>query len=110
MSLLASHAEAAAAVAIDANVSVNQSTAKTTVTSPAFSTTAGNELLLAFVSTDYLSGANTLVSGVNGAGLTWAPVVRANGQSGTSEVWRAFSSSPLTAATVTATLSQSVAS
>ena len=87
MSLFASHA--AAAVAIDVNVSVNQSTAKITVASPAFSTTAGNELLLAFVSTDYLSGANTQVSSVSGGGLTWAPVVRANGQSGTSEIWRA---------------------
>jgi hypothetical protein len=108
ISLVASRA--GAAVAIDSNVSVNQATAKITVASPAFSTTAGNELLLAFVSTDYLSGANTQVSGVAGAGLTWALVVRANGQSGTSEVWRAFSSTPLSAATVTATLSQSVAS
>jgi len=102
MSLFAN--SAAAAVAIDANVSTNQATAKTTVASPAFSTTAGNELLLAFVSTDYLSGANTQVSSVAGGGLTWVLVVRANGQSGTSEIWRAFSSSPLSAATVTATL------
>jgi hypothetical protein len=101
---------AGAAVAIDANVSLNQATAKITVASPAFSTTAGNELLLAFISTDYLSGANTQVSGVAGAGLTWVLVVRANGQSGTSEIWRAFASSPVSAATVTATLSQSVAS
>src|SRR5438270_10364976 len=92
MSLFASHA--GAAVAIDANVSVNQPTAKITVASPAFSTTSGNELLLAFVSTDYLSGTNTQLSGVIGGGLTWVLVVRANGQSGTSEIWRAFSSSP----------------
>src|SRR5206468_6910429 len=108
ISLIARRADAA--IAIDANVSVNQATAKTTVASTAFSTNSGNELLLAFVSTDYLSGANTLVSSVNGGGLTWAPVVRANGQSGTSEVWRAFASLPLSAATVTATFSQSVAS
>lgn len=108
VSIIARHADAA--IALDANVSVNQATAKTTVASTAFSTTSGNELLLAFVSTDYLSGANTQVNGVSGAGLTWAPVVRANAQSGTSEIWRAFSSSPLTATTVTATLSQSVAS
>ncbi|MGH9517134.1 MAG: galactose oxidase-like domain-containing protein [Terriglobales bacterium] len=102
--------QARAAVAIDASVSVDQGTAKSTVSSPALSITSGNELLLAFVSTDYLSGANTQVSAVSGGGLTWALVVRVNGQSGTSEVWRAFASSPVSAATVTATLSQSVAS
>jgi len=48
--------------------------------------------LLAFIATDYLSGANTTVTGVSGAGLTWALAVRANAQSGTSEIWRAFSS------------------
>lgn len=101
---------AGAAIAIDANVSVNQATAKTTVATTAFSTPSGNELLLAFISTDYLSGTNTQVSSVVGGGLTWALVVRANGQSGTSEIWRAFASSPLSGATVTATLSQSVAS
>jgi hypothetical protein len=108
MSLLAN--SAGAAIAIDANVSVNQATAKTTVATTAFSTTSGNELLLAFVSTDYLSGTNTQVNGVAGGGLTWALVARANGQSGTSEIWRAFASSPLSGATVTVTLSQSVAS
>ncbi len=101
---------AGAAVTIDANVSMNQSTAKTTVASPVFSTLSGNELLLAFISTDYLSGANTKVSSVAGGGLTWVLVVRANGQSGTSEIWRAFAASPLSSATVTATLSKSVAS
>jgi hypothetical protein len=108
ISLLANPAKAA--IAIDANISVNQATAKITVATAAFSTVSGNELLLAFVSTDHLSGANTQVSSVAGGGLTWTLVVRANAQSGTSEIWRAFSTSPLSAATVTATLSQSVAS
>ena len=108
VSLLANPAKAA--IAIDANISVNQATAKITVATAAFSTTSGNELLLAFISTDHLSGANTQVSSVAGGGLTWTLVVRANAQSGTSEIWRAFSTSPLSAATVTATLSESVAS
>src|SRR5205823_3186784 len=56
------------------------------------------------------SGANTTVTGVSGAALTWTLVVRANGQSGTSEIWRAFAPSPLTNVTITATLSQSVVS
>ncbi len=43
---------AAGALAIDATVSRDQSTA-------AISTAAGNQLLLAFVATDYMSGPNT---------------------------------------------------
>ena len=98
-------------LAIDVNLSVNQSaTGVKTVTSATFSTTASNELLLAFVATDYLSGANTSVTGMTGAGLTWQLVVRANVQSGTSEIWRAFAPSVLTGASVTATLSQNAVS
>ncbi len=45
------------ALALDVNVSKNQSsTSVKTVTSPTFSTSAGNELLLAFISGDYASG------------------------------------------------------
>jgi len=98
------------AIGVDADVSVNQNSAKTTVVSPAFSTTAGNELLLAFVAADYLSGANTQVSSVSGGGLTWALVVRTNAQNGTAEIWSALSSSLLSQVTVTATLSHSVVS
>ena len=99
---------AATNLAIDARVSTNATTTAATVSSPVFSTTAGNELLLAFIATDFLGGANTTVTGVTGGGLTWTLVVRSNAQSGTSEIWRAFATSPLTNATVTASLSQSV--
>jgi hypothetical protein len=97
-------------IAIDANSSTDRLTASTTVASPSFSTVSGNELLLAFISTDYISGANTTAKSIAGAGLTWALVVRSNGESGTSEIWRAFASAPLSAAVVTATLSQRVVS
>jgi len=96
-----------AAISIDASTSVDQSSAKTTITTPAFSTTSGNELLLAFVSADYLSGANTQVSSMSGGGLTWALVVRTDAQEGTSEIWRAFATSSLSQVTVSATLSHS---
>jgi galactose oxidase-like protein/Big-like domain-containing protein/glyoxal oxidase-like protein/carboxypeptidase family protein len=99
-----------AAVQIDAIVNVDRPSASTTIQSPAFSTASANELLLAFVTGDYLSGANTQVSSISGAGLTWQLVVRTNTQSGTSEIWRAFSPSPLTNVTVTATLSQAIVS
>src|SRR5882757_5125915 len=97
-------------ITLDVNKSQDGTKASTTIASPAFSTAAPNELLLAFIATDYISGANTTVSGVSGAGLTWTLVQRANGQSGTSEIWRAFAPSILSNVTITANLSQSVAS
>ena len=99
-----------AAIGIDATSSGDHGTAANSVSTPSFSTTAGNELLLAFISTDYLSGANTTVTGVSGAGLSWVRVVRTNAQRGTSEIWRAFTPAPLSNVVVTASLSQSVAS
>ena len=93
-------------IAIDATISLDQSSAP--ITTPAFSTTSANQLLLAFVATDYLSGANTTVTGVSGGGLTWALVRRTNVQSGTSEIWRAFAPAPLSNVTVSVTLSQNV--
>lgn len=95
---------------MDAVATGRQSGMSPTVTTSAFSTSLGNELLLAFISADYYSGPNTTVTGVGGAGLIWELVTRANGQKGTAEIWRAFSYAPLTAVTVTASLSQSVSS
>jgi hypothetical protein len=93
-------------IAIDATIWRDQLTSP--ITTPAFSTTSGNELLLAFVATDYLSGANTTVTGVSGGGLTWALVRRTNVQGGTAEIWRTFAPAALSNVTVTATLSQNV--
>jgi len=98
---------AAAGITINANVSKDQNAASTTIVSPALSTSSGNQLLLAFVSADYLSGPPTTVTGITGGGLTWTVVIRTNAQAGTSEIWRAFATTPLTNIAVTATLSQS---
>src|SRR6476620_1893977 len=97
------------AVAVDVNRSTGRSTASTAVSTPVFSTGAGNELLLAFLATDGPASGATTVTSIAGGGLTWVLAVRANAQAGTSEVWRAFATSPLTNVTVTATLSRSVA-
>jgi hypothetical protein len=97
-------------ISTDAQVSSDGSSASTTIQSPSFSTSTGNELLLAFITTDYVTGTNTTVTNMSGGGLTWALVVRANGQSGDSEIWRAFATSPISGATVTATLSQNIVS
>jgi hypothetical protein len=96
---------------MDATASTNQSTASTTVTSPVFSTTGGNQLLLAFVAAGATTGStNTIVNSVSGAGLTWVRVRRTNAQSGTSEIWRTFAPAALSNVSVTATLSNSVLS
>ena len=94
------------AITRDANVSTDQTTSS--ISTAPFSTGSANELLLAFVATDYLSGLNTTVTGVSGGGLNWVLVRRTNVQSGTSEIWRAFASTALSNATVTATISQSL--
>jgi hypothetical protein len=102
---------AAPALAIDAVAFGDQpQSSATSVTSQTFSTTAANELLLAFVSADYSSGASTTVTAVTGGGLTWQLVVRTNVQRGTAEIWRAFAAAPVSNAAVTASISQAAAS
>jgi hypothetical protein len=102
-----------AAIKIDANVSKDQVPGSATVTTPGFSTTFANEMLLAFVGSDYQpsqSAANVFVTSVSGGGLTWQLVKRTNTQGGTAEIWRALAPSALSNVTVSATLSQSVQS
>jgi hypothetical protein len=101
----------APALAIDAFAFGDQPlSGATSVTTQSFSTTASNELLLAFISADYSGGASTTVTNVTGAGLTWQLVMRTNVQSGTAEIWRAFAAAPLGSVSVTATVSQPAAS
>jgi hypothetical protein len=101
----------AGTITIDANVSQDQNASSATIASPVFSTTSTNELLLAFVSTDFLgSGTNTTVSSIAGGGLAWTLVLRTNTQKGDAEIWRAFAPAVLNSVTVTATLSQSIPS
>jgi Glycosyl hydrolases family 16/Carboxypeptidase regulatory-like domain len=99
-------ANAWGAITIDANVSTNAISASSTVTSPVFSTSAPSELLLAYIATDWNSGANTFVTGVSGGGLTWSLVRRTNAQSGCAEIWMAFAAARLSNASVSASLSQ----
>jgi Domain of unknown function (DUF4082) len=98
----------AKAPSVDAKAFGDQATPSAAVMTSKFSTASANELLLAYVATDYSSGANTTVTNVTGAGLTWVLVIRTNVQGGTSEIWRAFATSILSNVTVSASLSQSV--
>jgi len=74
-----------------------------TASTPAFNTSAPNELLVAFVAADGGTGAQTAT--LTGGGLTWTLARRTNTQTGTAEVWTAMATSPLTNAVVKSTLS-----
>jgi hypothetical protein len=92
----------------DVQISADQGSAKSSVKTGSFSTSAANELLLAFVSADASSnGTNNKVTSVTGGGLSWTLVVRSNTQRGTAEIWRAFATSTLRNVAVTVDLSQS---
>jgi|GEM_PF-1446207 len=97
-------------VAIDQIIVADGTTTSTTRATASFSTSATNELLLAFISSGKGTAATTTVSGVSGASLTWVLVQRTNTQQGTAEIWRAFAPAVLSKVTVTATFSQSVQS
>jgi len=108
MMLLFAQWPAWAALATDAVVSTNRSSAASSISSPSFSTSAPGEVLLAFVAADAVSPGVSVTS-VSGAGLAWALARRANAQPGTAEIWWAFAASRLSGAVVQASLSQSVA-
>jgi hypothetical protein len=99
-----------APIAVGATVTLGRSTRATTITSPVFSTTTANELLLAFISADHVDTTSaTTVTGITTTGLTWTLVRRTNTQRGDAEIWRAFAATPVTNVTARATLSQGVA-
>src|SRR5438105_459314 len=92
-------------LAVDKTVIMHQSSASASITSSAFSTTASNELLLAFIASDGPGSGKQTISSVTGGGLTWRLRQRTNTQVGTAEIWQAVATNPLTNATVTATRS-----
>ena len=75
-------------------------------TTPAFSTTAPGEVLVAFATSDGpTSGVNNQFLTVSGAGLTWTRVVRAATSRGVAEIWTATAPTVLSGVTVTSTQS-----
>jgi beta-lactam-binding protein with PASTA domain len=78
-------------------------------TTPAFSTVAAGEVLLAFAASDGpTTGVNNQNLTVSGAGLSWTRVQRAATQRGVAEIWTATSPAALTNVTVTSTQSVTV--
>lgn len=72
-----------------------------TITTPSFTTSVSNELLVAFVTYDGPSG-SAQTAEISGGGLTWTLRQRSNHQSGTAEIWSATAPSAPFTATVTA--------
>ncbi|HEY5154977.1 MAG TPA: Ig-like domain-containing protein, partial [Acidimicrobiales bacterium] len=87
------------AVQVDQQISA---TGNTTIATPAFSTAAANEQLLAFVGSDAPPGKKQTMT-VTGGGLTWNLVKRSNVQPGDAEIWSATAPAVLTNIAVTAT-------
>ena len=99
-------AATSSAIIIDVTNTAGRSARGPSIVSGTFSTTAGNELLLAFVEASNNDATPTVVNTVTGGGLAWVFVRRTNTQRGTAEIWRAFTPAVLTGASVTANLSQ----
>ncbi|HEX2904661.1 MAG TPA: Ig-like domain-containing protein [Jatrophihabitans sp.] len=91
---------------LDASVSANRRTAGSMLVSPVLTTSAGGELVLAFVQADGPRAPTQKVSSVTGAGLTWSLAARSNATWGTAEVWQAYASSVVTGK-ITAKLAKS---
>ena len=72
--------------------------------SPKFTTSQGGELILAFISADGPQSATQRALSVSGGGLTWTLATRSNSTWGTTEVWQAYATTPLTNVAVTAKL------
>jgi uncharacterized membrane protein len=109
VTLTVSSSGAPSILAIDTVSSADRSSVGTQSSTAQFSTTAPNELLLAFISSDSSSTSGNTVTSVSGAGLAWQLVARANGVPGDAEIWRAFAPAVLNNVTVTANLAQSAA-
>jgi len=73
-----------------------------TITTPPFSTSSTDELLIALATSDGpMTGGQQL--SITGAGLTWTLVNRANAENGTAEIWKATAATTLTNVSATST-------
>lgn len=87
----------AAGLAVDVLVTKQQTSPAASITSPTFTTSQSNELLLAFIASDGPGGNGTQrISSVSGGGLTWTLRKRVNAPgTGTSEIWQAVAPTTL---------------
>ena len=93
----------AGTIVFDQTLSANGAGTSMVATTPSFSTSASNELLVAFIGTDGPVASQSQSVTVSGAGLNWQLVSRANMQPGTAEIWAASVTSASSNLTVTST-------
>jgi hypothetical protein len=92
---------------VDATVAKDQRSAANKIVSPALTTTGTNELVVALVSVDGPATNGAQTATVTGGGLTWSLVSRSNTTWGSAEIWQAYATAKLSAATITASLHKS---
>lgn len=94
----------AAALAVDAAVTVHQSSPAATITSGALTTSQAGDLIVAFIASDGPNASpGQSITSVTGGGLNWRLRERTNTQPGTAEIWEAVAPSALSNVSVTAT-------
>jgi hypothetical protein len=98
VSLVISSGQPAGAPQMELNVFVEGTTFQ--VSTPPITTTAANELLVAYVASDGGPSVAELMT-VSGGGLNWTLLRRANASAGTAEVWTAVAPAPLANAVIT---------
>src|SRR5689334_20071221 len=86
----------AAGISIAASAHTHQSTGSTTIAAGPISTTAANDVLVAFIASDGPGAAGgQSISSVVGGGLAWKLRQRTNAQPGTAEIWEAVAPTAL---------------
>ena len=95
---------ATSAPVLDATAVGNQRSGGSIISSQRLTTHSANELILAFVEADGPMAPTQTITGITGGGLSWTLASRANETWGTTEVWQAWATAPLSAIKVTATL------
>jgi hypothetical protein len=96
-------APAASVTSLDVHVTTRQTSYRSSVTSPAFSTSQPNETLLALLASDGPAKGTIRFSSVTGGGLTWHLVSRSSASPGDAEIWAAQTTTRLTGVRIRAT-------
>jgi len=91
---------ATATISVDTTSSVD---GRDTQTVTGFSTVTAGDVIVAFVAADG-AGTGSQSATLSGGGLIWNLASRANGQSGTAEIWQATASGTLSSVSISSTL------
>ena len=91
---------------LDVSVSADRRWGTNWLASRPLTTSGAGELVLAFIEADGPRAPTQKVTKVTGAGLTWTLATRSNATWGTTEVWQAYATAPVSHAKITAVLAK----